>query len=97
MRFLFDLASGFVMLGFIEALVKPVAMRFFQRKAIKYGAIAVKFIDDNFYDIVDNDGDIEASLKAYLESVSDTEWNNKEIDQIFKIHDIRIMIKNKLH
>lgn len=90
-----DIFLGFVMLGFIEAIVKPVAMRFFQRKTIKYGAIAMKFIDERILDIDNDDQDLELRLKQYLEGVTNSEWNNRELDELFRIHDIRLALKKR--
>jgi hypothetical protein len=85
-------AIAFISIGIEEALIKPIAKRFVKKKIIKYAPVAMQFLDEQMPRmIVQNTGDgIGASLRKRLESITGESWEDKEIDEMFKIYDPRI-------
>jgi len=92
---LLDLFVAFVLLGVLEANVKPVAIRVIQWKVIKYGALAMSFLDQHVKDFTDLEGEqIENALRNYMEEVTRTEWTDRDLDKIFRLHDMRLIKGN---
>ena len=92
---LLDLFVAFVLLGVLEAIVKPVAIRVIQWKVIKYGALAMSFLDQHVKDFTDLEGEqIENALRNYMEEVTRTEWTDRDLDKIFRLHDMRLIKGN---
>jgi len=92
---LLDLFVAFVLLGVLEAIIKPVAIRVIQWKVIKYGALAMSFLDQHVKDFTDLEGEqIENALRNYMEEVTRTEWTDRDLDKIFRLHDMRLIKGN---
>lgn len=92
MNFISDLVLSFLMLGFIEAVVKPIAKRFVQRKILKYSPVVLEAIDKQMPQLLGAcDGkELEQIVKTKLEGLTGESWNQDELEEVFKIFDIRI-------
>jgi hypothetical protein len=92
MNLLFDLITAFLILGFAEAVVKPIAKRFVQRKILKYSPIVLEAIDKQMPQLLGAyDGkELEQVVKTKLEGLTGESWNQDELEEVFKIFDIRI-------
>jgi hypothetical protein len=92
MNFISDLVLSFLMLGFIEAVVKPIAKRFIQRKILKYSPVVLEAIDKQMPQLLGAyDGkELEQIVKTKLEGLTGETWNQDELEEVFKIFDIRI-------
>ena len=94
MSFLLDLTIAFLLIGVIEAIVKPIAMRVIKWKIVKYGALAMAFLDAHVTDITDlPPEELEHNLRLYMEAVTEMEWKDEELNDIFKLHDLRLITK----
>jgi hypothetical protein len=92
MNLFLDLVSTFLMLGFMEAVVKPIAKKLVQRKILKYSPIALKYLDAQLPQLLgERTGpELEQIVGAKLEELTGESWNKAELDSVFKIFDIRI-------
>jgi hypothetical protein len=92
MNFLLDLGFTFLTIGFIEAVIKPIAKKFVQRKILKYSPIALKYLDAQLPQFLgERTGpELEQIVSAKLEELTGEPWNKAELDHVFKIFDIRI-------
>lgn len=85
-----ELLVAFLMLGFVEAVIKPIAIRVVQWKIVKLGSIAMRYIDANVDKFVHMDRkDVEHYVRQYMEGVTGMKWTDRDLDQIFKLHDCR--------
>lgn len=88
----FLIAVALFSIGLEEAVVKPVLKKIFQRKITKYAPLAMKFLDEQMPRLLTQKDaqDMNVLLKDTLELVTEESWNEKEINQFFKIYDPRI-------
>ena len=88
---LIEFAIAFLLLGITEAIVKPIAIRFIKRKAVKYSAIALEQLDKMVVNITDLSGaEIEEKLRVKLEELTGEDWSKEELNPFFEMHDVRI-------
>jgi hypothetical protein len=93
---LLDLLIAFLLLGFIEAVAKPIAMRVVKWKIVKYGALAMSFLDSHVKDITDlPPEELEHNLRLYMQAVTGVEWKDEELNEIFRLHDLRLITKSE--
>lgn len=92
MNYIFDIIGAFLMLGFMEAVVKPIAKRFIQRKILKYSPIALEALDKQLPQLLGkySGAELEQIIKTKLEDLTGETWNKDELDQVFGVFDIRI-------
>lgn len=92
MRFLLDVAIGFVALGMVEAVVKPIAKRFVRRKLLKYTPVLLEYLDRQMPQLLGrySGAELEQIVNNKLEELTGETWNKAELDQVFKVFDIRI-------
>jgi hypothetical protein len=92
MRIIIDVALGFLTLGLIEAVVKPIAKRFVQRKVLKYAPTLFEYLDKQMPRLLGQyDGkELEQIVNAKLEELTGETWSKAELDQVFGIFDVRI-------
>jgi hypothetical protein len=92
MRIIIDVAIGFLTLGFIEAVVKPIAKRFVQRKVLKYTPALLEYLDGQLPRLLGqyNGKELEQIVNAKLEELTGETWSKAELDQVFGIFDVRI-------
>lgn len=92
MRIIIDVTLGFLTLGFIEAVIKPIAKRFVQRKVLKYSPILLEYLDKQMPQLLGrySGAELEQIVNAKLEELTGETWNKSELDQVFGIFDIRV-------
>jgi hypothetical protein len=92
MKYLTDGVIAFFILGVVEALIKPIAKTLIRKKILKYAPVAMSFLDEQMPRmIVENDSiQMRRFLKERLESLTGEGWDDKELDEMFKIYDPRI-------
>ena len=89
-----ELLVAFLMLGLVEAVIKPIAMRVVQWKIVKLGSVAMRYIDLNVDKFVHMEKkDIEHYVRQYMEGVTGMEWTDKDLDQVFRMHDCRKVLE----
>lgn len=92
MRFIVDLFIGFLSIGFVEAVVKPVAARFVRRQIEAVAPAVLEEIDRCLPELLLSGGreTIESFAKDMLESELKRNVQQGEIDALFQILDVRI-------
>jgi hypothetical protein len=92
MRIIIDVVIGFVTLGVIEAVVKPIAKRFVQRKVLRYAPILLEYLDRQMPQLLGqySGAELEQIVNAKLEELTGETWNKAELDQVFGIFDVRV-------
>lgn len=91
MNLLLEFGIAFIMLGVTEAIIKPIAIKFIKRKAIKYSAVALEQLDKMVVNITDLSGnEIEEKLRVKLEELTGEDWTKEELTPFFEMHDVRI-------
>lgn len=94
MRFLFDAAAAFMMLGLVEAVVKPIARRYMRRKIIAYAPNVLKVLDQKLPQLLADGAtgaDVEAYVRRQLEALTGESWADADVGPIFELFDPRAL------
>lgn len=94
-----DAVFFFLGVGFMEAVVKPLATRFFKKQISTHLSPALDFLDSRLPEMIGRKrGDeIEAALRDWLEIEQNIKTTQKEINYIFGIYDARVTADRALN
>jgi hypothetical protein len=90
--------SFFVLsLGLIEAVVKPMAKRFVQRKILKIAPTLLLAMDRVLPELIEcSDSDeLERKVRKMAEDLTGEDWGDTNLDPLFELYDLRKAISNK--
>ena len=97
MSWLLDITLAFATMGLVEALIKPLAKRWAQRRILAAAPMVMDLLDRQLPDLFKQlDGaQLEDVVRHKLESLTGESWAYRDIEPIFKLYDPRITA-NKL-
>lgn len=92
MRVLLDAGIGFVILGFVEAVVKPIAKQFVQRKILTYSPKVLEWVDKKLPQMLTeyNGEQLEQVVRLKLEEITGESWSKAEMNEVFSLLDVRV-------
>lgn len=98
MRTVIDLFFGFLAMGLIEALIKPAAKRFMQRRLMRWAPTLLTFLDHQMPSLLQayRGAELEQVLRTQLESLTGESWAGQSLDPLFRLYDPRITA-DRLH
>lgn len=91
MQFLFDAFLAFCLLGFTEAVIKPVAKRWVQRRMLAAAPLVLKRLDESLPALListSSEG-VESYVRELFEEVTGEDWSSANLDPFFQLFDIR--------
>lgn len=97
MRFLVDGAIAFAMLGFTEAVIKPIAKRWVQRRVLAAAPLVLKHLDDRLPALLlstDPEG-VESYVRGLFEEATGEDWSTADLNPFFRLFDIRKAAQNR--
>lgn len=88
---LLDLVYGFATLGFIEAVVKPIAMRFVRAKLLKYSPLVLDALDPVMPELIAKyDGqELEIIVREKFEELTGDDWSKENLEPFWRLYDPR--------
>ena len=88
---LIDLLIAFVMLGLVEAVVKPIAKRVVRRKILKAAPVILRAIDAHLPELLTlpSGAALEARVRSIAEQVTGESWADDDLGPLFEIVDLR--------
>ena len=98
MRTAIDLFIGFLAMGLTEALVKPVAKRWTQRRLMRWAPTLLNFLDHQMPTLLQayRGAELEQVLRTQLENLTGESWAEQSLDPLFRLYDPRITA-DRLH
>jgi hypothetical protein len=91
MRWLLDLAVAFLALGVIEALVKPLARRFVQRRILAAAPLLFRQLDPLLPALLQrcSGAELEQVVRRKLEALTGESWRGEDLAPLFALFDPR--------
>ena len=88
---LLDLAIAFAMLGITEAVIKPVAKRFIQRRILKAAPAILRAVDARLPELLalPTGEALEARVRTIAEQVTGESWATDDLGPLFELFDLR--------
>ncbi len=91
MRWLIDLAVAFLLLGLIEAVIKPIAKRFVQRRILRAAPLVFAQLDPYLPALLQecNGAQLEQIVRTKLEALTGESWAGEDLGLLFRLFDPR--------
>jgi hypothetical protein len=92
MRILLDLTLAFLALGVIEALIKPIAKRFIQRRILRAAPLVFEQLDPYMPALLQqcSGAEIEQIVRTKLEILTGESWAGDDLTLFFRLFDPRL-------
>lgn len=91
MRWLLDLAVAFLALGAVEAVVKPLARRFVQRRILSAAPLLFRQLDPLLPGLLQScsGAELEQVVRQKLEVLTGESWVGEDLGPLFALFDPR--------
>jgi len=91
MRLLFDLLIAFLLLGLMEAVVKPIAKHFVQRRILRAAPLVFAQLDPFMPALLQqcSGAEIEQLVRTKLEAATGESWASDDLTLFFRLFDPR--------
>ena len=98
MRTAIDLTIAFLAMGLTEALIKPFAKRWTQRRLLRWAPTMFNFLDHQMPTLLQayRGAELEQVLRTQLENLTGESWADQSLDPLFRLYDPRITA-DRLH
>ena len=92
MNYIVDFGIAFLLLGFVEALVKPIAKQFVQRRIVNAAGLLLPVLDPLMPEMMakHNGAQLEQIARTKLEVLTGESWTHEDMNEIFRLYDPRI-------
>lgn len=97
-RVLVDLATAFLTIGLVEAVIKPIAKRVVQTSLSQSAGPVLAFLDRQMPSLLQayRGHELEQVVRSQLEQVKQGPATQEEVDEVFRLLDVRITA-DRLH
>ncbi len=91
MRWMLDLAAAFLLLGLGEALVKPIAKKFVQRRILRVAPLVFEQLDPFLPALLQrcSGAELEQIVRTRLEALTGESWAGEDLSLLFRLFDPR--------
>jgi hypothetical protein len=91
MRWMLDLVAAFLLLGLGEALVKPIAKRFVQRRILRVAPLVFEQLDPFLPALLQrcSGAELEQIVRTRLEALTGESWAGEDLSLLFHLFDPR--------
>lgn len=92
---LLDLLLIFVSIGLSEAIVKPIAKRWVQRRILRAAPAILREVDRRLPELIalPSGQALEEHVRNIAEEVTGEKWASKDLGPVFTLFDLRKAIK----
>lgn len=92
MKTVFEIIAAFLVLGAVEAVVKPIARQFVRRRVMKHAPAVLERLDFALPELVRdlNGAQLEDHVRGVLEELTGESWANADVEPVFRLFDPRV-------
>lgn len=86
-----SLLWGFILLGLVEAVIKPVAKRWVRRRILRAAPAILRAIDAQLPELLTlpTGAALEARVRSIAEEVTGESWAEADLEPLFTMFDLR--------
>ena len=86
-----NLLWAFVLLGLVEAVVKPVAKRWVQRRILRAAPVILREVDRRLPELLTlpTGAALESRVRSIAEEVTGESWATDDLGPLFEMFDLR--------
>ena len=97
MRFLLDAILAFLVLGVTEAVLKPIAKRWVQRRMLAAAPVVLKHLDERLPSLllISDANGVESYVRELFEEATGEDWSTADLNPFFRLFDIRKAAQNR--
>jgi hypothetical protein len=90
----FSLVISFILLGLVEAVIKPAATYWVRRKIIRWTPVVLSYVDLILPDFLLNSGpeDLDKLVRAKFSELTGNDWSNVNLDYFWQTYDPRVTL-----
>ena len=98
MRWLLDVTVAFLALGVVEALLKPLARRFVQRRILAVAPVLFRQLDPLLPGLLQrcSGAELEQVVRQKLEALTGESWASDDLGPLFALFDLRVAADHAL-
>jgi hypothetical protein len=91
MNYIINIASAFLLLGIVEAVIKPVAKRFTQRKLLRFTPHVLRALDHQLPELLQtgNGQTLDNYVRLRFEALTGESWANANLAPFWEAFDPR--------
>jgi hypothetical protein len=95
MRYLLDAALVFLTLGLTEAVIKPLAKRFVQRRLLAAAPAILREVDRRLPELLTlpTGEALEARVRELAEQATGESWTDDDLGPLFELFDLRRAVR----
>lgn len=93
-RFLVDILISFIVLGFFEAVIKPISIQLTKKSLIKFTPLVLGKLDQAFPDLIRSGSaeSLDTFVKNTFSELSGEDWSSIDTDYFWRIYDLRVTL-----
>lgn len=93
-RFLIDTIFSFILLGIIEAVVKPTAIQLTKKSLIKFTPLVLNKLDEAFPDLIRRSDaqSLDTFVRDTFSELSGEDWSNVDTTSFWRTYDLRVTL-----
>ena len=93
-RFLVDVLLSFIVLGFFEAVVKPISIQLTKKSLIKFTPLVLDKLDQAFPDLIRSGSaeNLDTFVRNTFSELSGEDWSNVDTEYFWRVYDLRVTL-----
>lgn len=90
----FSLVTSFVLLGLVEAVIKPAAAYWVRQKITRWTPVVLAYVDKVFPDLVTGRSpeDLDQLVRTKFSELTGDDWSTTNLDYFWRLYDPRVTL-----
>ena len=90
----FSLVVSFVLLGLVEALIKPAATYLVRQKLIRWTPVVLYYVDQVFPELITSCSfeDLDQIVRMKFSELTGEDWSDTNLDYFWEMYDPRVTL-----
>ena len=91
---LFSILLNFIVLGFTEAVIKPIAIKVVRKQLVRWTPVVLCYLDELIPSLFNSDSkvDLDTLVRNKFFELTGEDWSKINIDYFWELYDPRITL-----